>query len=68
VVFYSSAYCQAQQAVGSKTPDGALYFHRVNFVKSVASFMIWETGQFATSGVVDACYLDESAKVNVTAN
>ncbi|EGZ26928.1 hypothetical protein PHYSODRAFT_471095 [Phytophthora sojae] len=67
VVFYNNPSCQTRHAVGSGTPDGVLYFSDAKFDKTVKAFMIWETGTYATNGVLDACYLDESATVNSTA-
>ncbi|ETL35426.1 hypothetical protein L914_12352 [Phytophthora nicotianae] len=66
VVFYSNANCQKHKAVGKGTPDGALSFSDAKFAHTAAAFMIWESGQYATGGIEDACFLDESAMVNTT--
>ncbi|KAE8956315.1 hypothetical protein PF002_g32154 [Phytophthora fragariae] len=66
VVFYNNPSCQTHHAVGSGTPDGALYFADAKFTQTVKAFMLWKSGVYATSGVEDACYLDESATVNST--
>ncbi|EEY54420.1 uncharacterized protein PITG_08053 [Phytophthora infestans T30-4] len=66
VVFYSNANCQEDKAVGKGTPEGALYFSDAKFTQTVAAFMIWESGQYATGGIEDACYLDEHSAMNAT--
>ncbi|KAG7385928.1 hypothetical protein PHYBOEH_008861 [Phytophthora boehmeriae] len=54
-VFYDGESCSGHQYVSTKTPSGQVKFSKVGIDNQISSFMVWQYGTFATSGIVNYC-------------
>ncbi|GMF65709.1 unnamed protein product [Phytophthora lilii] len=56
VAFYTDSQCQGKYAVGGVQSSGYIDFASVNLCEAVSSFMVWQSGMYATAGFTDACH------------
>ncbi|KAL3659410.1 hypothetical protein V7S43_015681 [Phytophthora oleae] len=61
IIFYASTECQGRYAVGEKKSSGEIDFVPEHLSGDVSSFMVWQSGIYATAGFADLC--EENALV-----
>ncbi|OWZ14473.1 hypothetical protein PHMEG_00012056 [Phytophthora megakarya] len=62
IVFYASSECQGRYAIGEAKSSGEIDFVPAHLSGDVSSFMVWQSGMYATAGFKDLCF--EKTTVN----
>ncbi|KAF4030566.1 hypothetical protein GN244_ATG17654 [Phytophthora infestans] len=55
IVLYAGLECQGRYAIGEDKSSGEIDFVPVHLSGDVSSFMVWQSGMYATAGLAEVC-------------